>query len=162
LAAAVAIGCGTTGHVPQPFPTPGGGGAATGTSIPPSRTTTPSTLVDTALKLRGVPYRKGGNDPGGFDCSGFTQYVFAQFNVELPRETRDQFKLGQPIRLAEVAPGDLLFFTTTAPGASHVGIAIGSGEFVHAPTSDGVVRVDQVSASYWSVRYVGARRITLP
>src|SRR5687768_853559 len=114
----LSAGCASSaGHVPRPFPTPVGSPSVGGPAGQQS-------LVATALKLRGTPYRNGGADPGGFDCSGFTQYVFAQFNVSLPRETRDQFRLGESIRMRDVAPGDLLFFTTGAPGASHVGIAI--------------------------------------
>jgi cell wall-associated NlpC family hydrolase len=64
--------------------------------------------------------------------------------------------------LNDLAPGDLLFFTTSAPGASHVGIAINREEFVHAPTTTGVVRVEQLNAAYWSRRYIGARRVTPP
>ena len=117
-------------------------------------------LVGTALSLRGTPYRNGGTDPQGFDCSGFTQYVFAQYGVPLPREVRDQFDQGKSVKAGdELAAGDLLFFTTVAPGPTHVGIAIGGDQFVHAPSSTGVVRVERLSASYWSTRYLGARRI---
>ena len=116
-------------------------------------------LVGTALSLRGTPYRNGGIDPNGFDCSGFTRYVFAKYGVALAREVRDQFQQGKSVKNGEVAPGDLLFFTTVAPGATHVGIAIGGDQFVHAPSSTGVVRVERLSASYWSARYLGARRI---
>jgi cell wall-associated NlpC family hydrolase len=119
----------------------------------------PAAVVGTALGLRGTPYRNGGADPGGFDCSGFTQYVFAQHGVSLPREVRDQFQAGTPVGRRRLTPGDLVFFTTTEPGASHVGIAIGRDEFVHAPSSAGVVRVERVTASYWSRRFVGARRV---
>jgi cell wall-associated NlpC family hydrolase len=115
--------------------------------------------VGTALSLRGLPYREGGSDPAGFDCSGFTQYVFAQYGVSLPREVREQFRFGQAVAPEDVAPGDLVFFTTISPGASHVAIAVGGDEFVHAPSASGVVRVEHLSATYWSQRYVGARRI---
>jgi cell wall-associated NlpC family hydrolase len=113
-----------------------------------------------ALALRGKPYRNGGSDPAGFDCSGFTQYVFGQQGVTLPREVRDQFQLGRSIRPQDVAPGDLLFFSTTPPGVSHVAIALGGDRFVHAPSSNGVVRVERLSAAYWSRRFVAARRVT--
>jgi cell wall-associated NlpC family hydrolase len=109
--------------------------------------------------LRGTRYRNGGNDPSGFDCSGFTQYVFGQHGVALPRDVKDQFGLGRPVDPADIAAGDLLFFTTTAPGASHVGIALGGVEFVHAPSSTGVVRVERMTSPYWSQRFVGARRV---
>ena len=122
-------------------------------------------LVGTALSLRGAPYRNGGADPKGFDCSGFTQYVFARYGIALSREVRDQFQQGKSVKAAELAAGDLLFFTTVAistpvtPGPTHVGIAIGGEQFVHAPSSTGFVRVERLSAGYWSARYLGARRV---
>ena len=160
LVAAAPAACASTGAVPRPFPAPG--------SSPPARTGRPPSapgpfdsyaLVGTALSLRGSPYREGGTGPAGFDCSGFTQYVFAQYGVQLPREVRDQFRLGQAVAPQQVAPGDLVFFTTTTPGASHVAIAIGGDEFVHAPSSAGVVRVERITSAYWSERFVGARRL---
>jgi cell wall-associated NlpC family hydrolase len=136
------------------------------TALPSQSAAAPSAdayaLVSTALNLRGVPYRNGGSDPGGFDCSGFTQYVFARNGVTLPRAVGDQFKVGRPVKHDQVAPGDLLFFRTDEPGASHVAIAVGADEFVHAPSSFGVVRVERLSASYWAHRFVGARRVTRP
>ena len=170
---------GTAGHVPvpQPFPmpdptttrrgsppTPPGDAAAAPPATAPSRVAKMKTfdsyaLVGTALDLRGAPYLGGGASPRGFDCSGFTQYVFAQYGVALPRAVGDQFKSGKTIKLGEVAAGDLVFFTTTDPGASHVAIAVSGDEFVHAPSSAGVVRVERLSATYWSQRYIGARRI---
>lgn len=121
----------------------------------------PSTtgIVDTALQLRGTPYRDGGSTPQGFDCSGFTQWVFAQHGLRLPREVRDQFNEGTKIDARSLRPGDLLFFSTVAPGASHVGISLGGDAFVHAPSSKGVVRVESVSLPYWSRRFVGVRRV---
>jgi len=112
------------------------------------------------MKLRGVPYRNGGSDPSGFDCSGLMQWVFAQHGVSLPREVRNQYDQGQKIKLDDLRPGDLLFFKTVSRGASHVGVAIGGDEFVHAPSSTGVVRVERFTARYWARRFVGARRIT--
>jgi cell wall-associated NlpC family hydrolase len=86
--------------------------------------------------------------------------VFAQYGVPLPREVRDQFDQGKSVKSdEELAAGDLLFFTTVAPGPTHVGIAIGGDQFVHAPSSTGVVRVERLSTSYWATRYLGARRI---
>ena len=86
--------------------------------------------------------------------------VFAQYGVALPRDVREQFKMGAAVDPSSVAPGDLVFFTTTAPGASHVAIALGGDQFVHAPSSSGVVRVERLSSGYWAPRYVGARRIS--
>jgi cell wall-associated NlpC family hydrolase len=119
-------------------------------------------VVELALGLRGSPYRNGGADPSGFDCSGFTQYVFERAAMPLPRDTRAQFDTGSAVALDQVLPGDLVFFTTNAPGASHVGIAIGDGSFVHAPSSRGVVRVERLGATYWADRFLGARRLTPP
>ena len=95
----------------------------------------------------------------GFDCSGFVQYVFAQHGLALPREVREQYRVGEEIGRDEVRPGDLVFFETVSDGASHVGIALGNAEFVHAPSSRGVVRVERYTSSYWNKRWVGARRV---
>jgi cell wall-associated NlpC family hydrolase len=166
LVSAAAAACASTGAVPRPFP---GGPAAPGsaTSVPVA-TGAPDTgagavsgysISSTALALRGAPYRNGGVDPSGFDCSGFVQYVFEQHGVAMPRDTRRQFDVGAEVDPAALAPGDLVFFSTVAPGASHVGIVIGGDQFVHAPSSNGVVRVEHLSSEYWSRRFVGAKRV---
>jgi cell wall-associated NlpC family hydrolase len=116
-------------------------------------------VAGTALSLRGAPYRNGGNDPAGFDCSGFVKYVFNQNGVAVPRTVSGQFHAGRHVNTPQLEPGDLVFFSTVSPGASHVGIAIGGDEFVHAPSRSGEVRVERMSASYWSTRFVGARRV---
>ena len=152
--------CASSGAVPSPFPRPAPApegpapSMVAGTTGDPERTA----LVGTALTLRGAPYRDGGSDPSGFDCSGFVTYVFAQRGLFVPRTVAEQFQVGQSVPPASIEPGDLVFFSTTAPGPSHVGIAIGGGEFVHAPSSAGVVRVEHLGASYWASRFVGARR----
>jgi len=165
--ACLATACASTGTAPRPFPVPGGSEAPAGGPGAPGPAAAPNAggrldryaLVGTALSLRGLPYRDGGSDPAGFDCSGFTQYVFARHGVALPREVREQYRVGQRVQPRDLAPGDLVFFSTTAGGASHVAIAIGGDEFIHAPTSSGVVRVEHLSSSYWAQRYLGARRI---
>jgi cell wall-associated NlpC family hydrolase len=168
--ALLASACASTGAVPKPFPLPGPAplpsapgtdpaSAAPSAAVPRPLAFDGYALVGTALALRGVPYRNGGSDPSGFDCSGFTQYVFAQYGIALPREVREQFRTGKPVQPRDVIPGDLLFFSTTAPGASHVGIAIGSDEFVHAPSSTGVVRVERLGSTYWAPRFIGAKRL---
>jgi cell wall-associated NlpC family hydrolase len=166
LMCAAAAGCASTrGAVPQPFPRPRAQ-AGTPPETPPPQAPDEATdtvaVVASALALRGTPYRNGGTDPHGFDCSGFTQYVFAEHGMALPRDVHDQFQSGTPVDRREVAPGDLVFFTTTGPGPTHVGIAIGGGQFVHAPSSTGVVRVERLGTSYWAARYVGARRLIEP
>ncbi len=159
--ALLSIGCASTGAVPRPFPMPSASRPAASAPAPslPSSEAGAYALVGTALQLRGSPYRNGGADPTGFDCSGFTQYVFAQHGLALPRAVHDQFMMGTAVKPDEVEAGDLLFFTTTDPGASHVAIAVGADQFVHAPSSTGVVRVERLAASYWSSRYIGARRL---
>ncbi|MCC7242079.1 MAG: C40 family peptidase [Acidobacteria bacterium] len=150
LAGSLVSACASTGAVPRPFPAPGG--------TPAGPAPEGYALTSTALALRGAPYRNGGVSPEGFDCSGFVQYVFGQHGVALPRETRDQFRTGQRVDRGQLEPGDLVFFTTVAPGASHVGIMIGGDQFVHAPSERGVVRVERLSSSYWNRRFVGGRR----
>jgi cell wall-associated NlpC family hydrolase len=172
-----AAGCASTGAVPQPFPRPGPGAPPPGSPVPApspalprspaavgtSGTTAPVAsgyaIAGTALSLRGAPYRSGGGDPAGFDCSGFVWYVFAQHGIRVPRTVSEQYRLGMEVRPEAVEAGDLLFFSTDAPGASHVGMAIGGDEFVHAPNARGEVRVERFSSTYWASRYVGARRV---
>ena len=165
----LAAACASSGAKPQPFPT--ADRASAGPSAAPSDAPSPAasepsaqsaddaTLIDTALSLRGVPYRNGGTDPNGFDCSGFTQYVFARHGITLPRDTRDQFQIGEKVKLRDIRTGDLVFFHTVASGVSHVGIAVNDDEFVHAPSTAGVVRVEHIGSAYWSKRFVAARRI---
>lgn len=117
-------------------------------------------LSGTALSLRGAPYRPGGVDPSGFDCSGFVRYVYEQHGVAVPRQVRDQFRVGKNVDRDDLEPGDLVFFSTVAPGASHVGIVIGGDQFVHAPSEKGVVRVESLGAQYWASRYIGAKRVS--
>jgi cell wall-associated NlpC family hydrolase len=168
--ASLVSACASTGAVPQPFPTPGGAPTKAVNDAPDAPKGTageakPATAVDgyaiagTALSLRGSPYRNGGSDPSGFDCSGFVWYVFAQHGIRVPRTVTQQFNAGLNITNDELRAGDLVFFTTDTRGASHVGMAIGGDEFVHAPSSRGDVRVERISARYWSSRYVGARRL---
>ena len=126
--------------------------------LEPAEPGSPS-VVRTALDFLGTPYRNGGTDPSGFDCSGFVQYVFARHGMAVPREVRAQYQAGREIDLKDAQPGDLIFFETVSRGASHVGMVVGDGRFVHAPSSRGVVRVEAYVANYWSTRVVGARRI---
>ena len=116
-------------------------------------------VATTALALQGVPYRLGGDDPAGFDCSGLVQYVFAQHGRALSRVVRQQYGEGRRVDATEVRPGDLVFFVTDGHHVSHVGIAIGGDRFVHAPNSRGVVRVESLGSEYWSRHFVGARRV---
>lgn len=129
---------------------------------PPSGSDAARQVAETALELQGTPYRNGGTEVSGFDCSGLVQYVFAQHGVALPRSVREQFQAGLAVERTALVPGDLVFFTTTARGATHVGIVVADDTFVHAPSERGTVRIERLSADYWTRRYVGARRIPMP
>jgi cell wall-associated NlpC family hydrolase len=155
--ALITAACASSGASPRPFPTPN---APTRAPQPSGALTwPPEELVGTALALRGTPYRNGGADLEGFDCSGFVHYVFAQHGLGMPRTVAEQYEVGRKIDPRDLQPGDLVFFRTAGDDASHVGIALGDGAFVHAPSSNGVVRVEMISAKYWMSRFVGARRV---
>jgi len=111
-----------------------------------------------SMKFLGVGYRWGGDTPAGFDCSGFTLFTLAHFGIHVGRTSYDQYRDGTSVSENELIPGDLVFFNTDGPGASHVGIFIGSGKFVSAAGSG--IRIDSINDPYyWSSHYVGARRV---
>jgi cell wall-associated NlpC family hydrolase len=114
-----------------------------------------------AMALVGTPYRYGGNTPdAGFDCSGLVRYVVNRSaSVSLPRTTAEMGTRGNPLQRSEIAAGDLVFFNTTGHPHSHVGIYVGQNRFVHAPSSGGTVRLEDMTKSYWARRYTGARRV---
>ena len=114
-------------------------------------------LTHSALRFLGTPYVFGGTTPSGFDCSAFVQHVFAIAGISLPRTADAQYDVGKPAT-GGPRPGDLVFFQTYESGVSHVGIYLGSGKFVHASSSHGVM-VSQLSESYWASRYLGAKRL---
>ena len=116
-----------------------------------------SGLVSNALSLVGVPYLFGGTSRSGFDCSGYTQYVFKGSGISLPRTAAGQFGVGSAVNRNQLQAGDLVFFSTYESGASHVGIYIGGGSFVHASNSG--VCTTSLSESYYASRYLGARRV---
>jgi cell wall-associated NlpC family hydrolase len=157
---ALVTACASRGPAhPQPFPPSG--------HEPASRPSKPGThphvnridVVHTALSQVGRPYRSGGMDPAGFDCSGLVSWVFGRYAVQAPRGVQAQFDGTRPVSSRDIKPADLLFFSTTGPGPTHVAIALGDGRFVHAPNSRGKVRVESLDSTYWSSRYIGARRL---
>jgi cell wall-associated NlpC family hydrolase len=117
-----------------------------------------SRIILTAKQYIGVPYVFGGESPKGFDCSGFTQFVFAKHGVDLPRTADVQYGVGTAVSKNNLQPGDLVFFSTYLPGPSHVGIYIGDGQFINAQSSKGVA-IAKMSSKYWASRYIGARRV---
>lgn len=114
-------------------------------------------VVNFALKHLGTPYVWGGSTPYGFDCSGFTTYVFKEFGVILPHSADQQYRSGS--RVNQPGPGDLVFFTTYKRGPSHVGIYIGNSHFVHSSSGTGQVRVTSLNEPYYSSRYLGSVRV---
>lgn len=114
-------------------------------------------IINTAAKYKGVPYRFGGTTPKAFDCSGYVQYVFAQHKAKLPRMADAQCLEGIFVLKKDLREGDLVFFTTYEPGASHVGIYAGKDKFWNA-SSHGVM-LSSLKEKYWSERYYGARRV---
>ena len=115
-------------------------------------------LLNIAMRFGGVPYVWGGETPAGFDCSGFVQYVFRQIGINLPRTADVQYELGRKVLQSELQPGDLVFFETYEPGASHNGIYVGDGNFIGANSGTGVA-VASLASPYWNPRYLGARRL---
>jgi cell wall-associated NlpC family hydrolase len=121
-----------------------------------------SDLVLQAMAFLGVPYRRGGDSAAeGFDCSGFTRYVFENsLGLVLPRRSAEQATAAGlvPVLRDDLKPGDLVFFNTMRRAFSHVGIYVGDGKFIHAPRAGATVRIEDMRQAYWSQRYNGARR----
>ena len=145
--------CATTGSAHRPVPGPAGPAAGVHDHV------SGRAVARAALAFEGTPYRPAGADPSGFDCSGLVQYVFAQHGLAVPRTVQSQFRVGHDIGAGRIQPGDLVFFRVNARAVSHVGIAVGRGRFVHAPSHRGTVRVELLDSPYWASRYAGARRV---
>jgi cell wall-associated NlpC family hydrolase len=113
-----------------------------------------------ALDQIGRPYRWGGDDPvRGFDCSGLVQWACGEVGIALPRVVRDQRRAGRSVAQEALAPGDLVFFAMGGSRISHVGVYVGGGDFVHAPSSGRPVRTDSLEDPFWSRRWRDARRV---
>lgn len=119
-------------------------------------------LVMGAMNFIGVRYRRGGTSAeSGFDCSGFTRYIFEHsIGLVLPRRAAEQASAPGlfSIKKEELKPGDLVFFNTMRRAFSHVGIYVGDGKFIHSPRAGGEVRVEDMRVAYWAKRFNGARR----
>ncbi|MDR3270350.1 MAG: C40 family peptidase [Peptococcaceae bacterium] len=115
-------------------------------------------IVDLAMSLLGASYVSGGMSRNGFDCSGLAKYVYSGVGITIPRTSYDQFAGGTAVSKADLEPGDLVFFTTYASGASHTGIYIGGNQFIHASNPQDGVKITSLSDSYYAARYLGAKR----
>ena len=121
-----------------------------------------SAVVDYAMQFLGCPYVYGGTSPRGFDCSGFVKYVYANFGITMNRTASAQMDNGTPVSMSELIPGDVVFFKkagSSASRASHVGIYIGNGQFIHASTSNTGVIVSDMDYAYYTTGFVGGRRM---
>lgn len=120
-----------------------------------------SEVVLYALGLLNIHYQFGGSNPdAGLDCSGMTAYIYREaVGVKLPHSALQQSQLGIAVNKNNLAPGDLVFFNTNGKSISHVGVYIGEGKFVHAPSTNGQIKITKLSDRYFSSRYEMARRI---
>lgn len=116
-------------------------------------------LISNAKTHLGSPYLFGGTSQEGFDCSGFSQEVFKQTGIEIPRTTGEQFEMGIAVKKEDLQKGDLIFFETIRKGPSHLGIYIGDNKFIHSSSSKGVSISKLDDPYYWGPRYLGARRV---
>jgi cell wall-associated NlpC family hydrolase len=130
--------------------------AGSGTATPVSGDL--AAVIEAARAVIGTPYASGGNDASGFDCSGLTVYAFKKGGITLPRTSFEQYEHGTAVEKAAIQPGDLVFFNTAGPGASHVGIATSATTVISA-TTKGVME-HRIDDDYWGAAYVGARRVT--
>lgn len=116
-------------------------------------------VVEYAKRFIGTPYVSGGKTPAGFDCSGFTSYVYHAFGVQLNSSSKTQINQGVAVSQSELQPGDLLFFNTGGSGVSHVAIYAGGGNMIHATVPGDTVKISSMNSAYYAGRYVGARRV---
>jgi cell wall-associated NlpC family hydrolase len=132
------------------------------TALPSTLKAAANDVLFQAIGLVGTPYRYGGNSPEtGFDCSGLINFVFLHSaGLKLPRTTRELIEIDAPVVARDrLYPGDLVYFNTLGGRVSHIGIYVGERRFVHAPSSGGTVRMDNLDTDYWRKHYVEAKRV---
>jgi cell wall-associated NlpC family hydrolase len=156
FSALVLGGCSSAPRLPDRLPATPADPVAMGAHGEPSE----AALI--ALSLVGTRYAAGGGSPEtGFDCSGLVAYVFARsMQLRLPRNTFDLARAGAAVEPGELRPGDLVFYNTQRRAFSHVGIYLGESRFVHAPSTGGAVRIEEMDLRYWTQRFDGARRVS--
>jgi peptidoglycan DL-endopeptidase CwlO len=159
VAIVTAGACASSGVRPEPFPTPPTAPEPapepTPLSVPRGGATDGFTIATAALQLQGIPYRLGGTDVHGFDCSGLVQYVFALYGIALPRVVHDQYRVGRRIGVDDLEPGDLVFFDHLR----HNGIYIGDGRFIHSRQTGKYVGVGNLDDEWYRTHWVGGRRL---
>lgn len=129
------------------------------TTVSAANAASPSEIKTQAYNYIGTPYATGGTTSKGFDCSGFIQQVFQDQDIDLPRTTSQQYQQGTTVSKSDLETGDLVFFNTSGNGVSHVGIYIGSNQFIHSSTSNGVSVSSINDPYYWGDKYIGAKRV---
>lgn len=132
-------------------------------TAPSSEESRMNSLAIYAMSLSDTPYRYGGTNPeNGFDCSGFVKFVFQNsVGLQLPRTSAEMSRVGIPLSIGELRPGDLVFFNTRGSKFSHVGIYVGENRFVHSPKTGKAISIASMDDRYWRARFDGARRIPL-
>ncbi|WP_373188043.1 C40 family peptidase [Halopseudomonas sp.] len=160
---ATLVGCASAPDQPGVGHSARNGGAA---SLVDAKTASPfsptnNEVIFRAFSLIGTPYRWGGSSPDtGFDCSGLINYVYREAaGVTLPRTTAGLTALKSQAPSQDLMPGDLVLFAMSGRSVDHAGIYVGEGRFLHAPSSGGKVRIDELQASYWQSTFKGARRV---
>jgi murein DD-endopeptidase len=151
LCFALLTGCATTPSAVPPQ-------VETNEGIPLSRQTVGEQIAERALQQVGRPYRYGGSGPDSFDCSGLVHFTFGAAGIDTPRATSQQYRLATAVSLADIAPGDLLFFRIDNKRVSHVAIYVGDGRFVHAPQTGRSVETRNVDDEYYRSRMAGVGR----
>ena len=139
-------------------------GCASSPDIPEQATAPASNEVASkaivyAKQMLGKPYRYAGDTPAGFDCSGLVKYSYGRAGISMPRDTQAQRHMSVLVSIRSLREGDLLFFDQEGKKTSHVGLYIGNGRFIHAPSSGGKVRTDSLNAEFWKKHLVEARRV---
>jgi len=129
--------------------------------VPASSSSSVQSVLNLAYSKQGLPYVWGAEGPNSFDCSGFTKYVFKNsVGVSIPRTSKEQANFGQTVSKSNLQPGDMVFFTTDGSGqVSHVGIYVGGGSMIHAPSSGKNIKVTSIESSYYTQRFVTAKRV---
>ena len=151
----------STGVAPSASALNGSTGSTGNTSTENTVSTTGAAIVETAKKYLGTPYVWGGEDPSGFDCSGFVYYVYNSLGIKISRTQDTMYSKGTPVSKENLQPGDIVFFQGTyKEGISHCGIYVGEGKFIHSPHSGEVVSYASLNSDYYTEHWYGACRYT--
>jgi len=146
------VGCATTSSIPHQSGVEAEASAPTKPQLPPHR------ALATAVDMIGAPYRYGGTNPRGFDCSGLVYYAYREAGIHTPRTSTEQYRQTRRVKVSHLQPGDLVFFKISQNNISHVGIYAGDGRFVHAASRGKSVAYALLHDPYWRARLIGAGR----